>query len=83
MLAVRLYRSSAGNRQAAQRLFVFSILYLFVLFAALLVDNVGNRWSSTLPGRAAATPAASLRAEMTSRPVGSARRSTSLRAEEI
>jgi heme o synthase len=82
-LALQLCRSGAANRRAAHRLFAFSILYLFVLFAALLADNVGNRWSSTLPGRAAATPAASLPADMTSRPVGSARRSTSLRAEEI
>ena len=83
VLALQLSRSGAANRRAANRLFAFSILYLFVLFAALLADNFGNRWSSTLLWRAAATPAASSQANMTSRPVGSARRYASLRGEEI
>src|SRR5262245_65102540 len=38
-LALRLVMSSEGDRRAAHRLFVFSILYLFVLFAALLAGN--------------------------------------------
>ena len=36
------------DRRSAQRLFAFSILYLFVLFAALLLSNIGNRRSSTI-----------------------------------
>jgi heme o synthase len=42
LLAVRLNRSIKADRRAAQRLFVFSIFYLFVLFAALLVDHGGR-----------------------------------------
>jgi protoheme IX farnesyltransferase len=47
-LALRLVRSSAADRRPAHRLFAFSILYLFVLFAALLAGN----------GTARAAPAA-------------------------
>jgi heme o synthase len=39
-------RSSEADRRAAHRLFVFSITYLFVLFAALLVDSSGRSWLS-------------------------------------
>ena len=42
LLAVRLSRSVEADRRAAQRLFVFSIAYLFVLFAALLIDHPGE-----------------------------------------
>jgi heme o synthase len=38
-LALKLARSSTLDRQPAHRLFAFSILYLFVLFAALLTGN--------------------------------------------
>jgi len=43
-LAVRLHRRS--DRRDASRLFVFSIFYLFVLFAALLADHSAGRASS-------------------------------------
>jgi len=39
VLAFRLRRSSGADRRDASRLFVFSIFYLFVLFAALLADH--------------------------------------------
>jgi protoheme IX farnesyltransferase len=39
MLAVQLDRNIGGNRRAAHRLFAFSIFYLFLLFAALLLDH--------------------------------------------
>src|SRR5438477_8192993 len=39
LLALQLNRSSEANRRAAQRLFLFSIFYLFALFAAVLVDH--------------------------------------------
>jgi protoheme IX farnesyltransferase len=39
LLALRLNRSIGADRRTAHRLFVFSIFYLFVLFAALLVDH--------------------------------------------
>jgi heme o synthase len=83
VLVLQLCRSRGADRRAAHRLFGFSILYLSVLFAALLADNAGNRWSSTLPGREAAIPARSLQAETTRRSVGTARRSTTLRVGEI
>jgi protoheme IX farnesyltransferase len=38
-LALGLYRSHPADRRAAHRLFAFTILYLFVLFAALLADH--------------------------------------------
>ena len=42
VLAVQLNRSIGAERRAAQRLFLFSIAYLFVLFAALLIDHRGE-----------------------------------------
>jgi protoheme IX farnesyltransferase len=39
LLAQRLNRTKGLDRRAAHRLFVFSIVYLFVLFAALLADH--------------------------------------------
>ncbi|MET4385985.1 protoheme IX farnesyltransferase [Bradyrhizobium sp. F1.4.3] len=39
LLARQLNRSVEADRRAAHRLFVFSIAYLFVLFAALLIDH--------------------------------------------
>jgi len=38
-LAFQLSRSREADRRAAHRLFVFSIAYLFVLFAALMIDH--------------------------------------------
>jgi heme o synthase len=47
LLAARLRREREGARaqRAAQRLFGFSILYLFVLFAMLLMDAVAGRFA--------------------------------------
>jgi protoheme IX farnesyltransferase len=45
LLAGQLNRSSGADRRAAHRLFVFSISYLFVLFAALLIDHRGDSFS--------------------------------------
>jgi len=53
-LALRLYGSSNADRKAAHRLFAFSIAYLFLVFAALLIGGIGNRESSKLSWRAAA-----------------------------
>jgi protoheme IX farnesyltransferase len=45
-LALQLYRSHAADRRAAHRLFAFTILYLFLLFAALLAGHDNNGlWS--------------------------------------
>lgn len=42
LLAFQLDRSIGPDRRHAHRLFVFSIAYLFVLFATLLLDHGGN-----------------------------------------
>jgi protoheme IX farnesyltransferase len=42
LLAVQLNRSTGTDRHPAHRLFMFSIFYLFVLFAALLFDHGGD-----------------------------------------
>ena len=47
VLALQLSRSRDADRGAAHRLFVFSIIHLFVLFAALLVNPGGSPSSST------------------------------------
>jgi protoheme IX farnesyltransferase len=46
LLAVQLNRRAGADRRAARRLFVFSIFYLFALFAALLIDHGGESFSS-------------------------------------
>jgi protoheme IX farnesyltransferase len=46
LLAGQLNRSAGADRRAAQRLFLFSISYLFVLFAALLIEHGANSFSS-------------------------------------
>jgi heme o synthase len=69
VLALRLNRSSNGNRPAARRLFVFSISYLFLLFAALLADHVGEPRSTTLSTRDALSGAASIQAETARRSI--------------
>jgi protoheme IX farnesyltransferase len=53
-LAVQLRRSRGVNQHAAHRLFAFSILYLFLLFAALLISSA-NQSTMTLSARADAT----------------------------
>src|SRR5258708_30359699 len=45
LLAFQLNRDIGADRRAAHRLFGFSIFYLFVLFAALLVDHGGGSFS--------------------------------------
>jgi hypothetical protein len=44
-LALQLNRSREADRRAAHRLFVFSIAYLFLLFATLLVDHNGGAFA--------------------------------------
>ena len=46
LLAGQLNRTAEADRRTAHRLFVFSIAYLFVLFAALLVDRGSGPFSS-------------------------------------
>jgi protoheme IX farnesyltransferase len=47
LLAMQLRRSSDAEKRSAPRLFVFSILYLFLLFAALLVDAAAHHGRTT------------------------------------
>ena len=47
LLAHQLNRSIEADRRAAHRLFVFSIFYLFMLFAALLIDHGRGSFSPT------------------------------------
>jgi protoheme IX farnesyltransferase len=61
LLAFQLNRSATADRRAAHRLFVFSIAYLFVLFACLLVDNNRGTFAPTRSSfgeRASASPSA-------------------------
>ncbi|WFU45500.1 heme o synthase (plasmid) [Bradyrhizobium sp. CB82] len=61
LLAVRLSRSAETDRRAAHGLFVFSIAYLFLLFATLLADHGGSTFTPRRPShddRAGASPSA-------------------------
>jgi protoheme IX farnesyltransferase len=49
LLAFQLNRNIGADRRTAHRLFVFSIFYLFVLFAALLVNHGGDSLSPMHP----------------------------------
>jgi heme o synthase len=71
LLAGQLHRSIEADRRAAHRLFVFSIFYLFVLFAAVLVDRGGDSFSPMRAFHAGRT-AGSVRTELESSAVRSA-----------
>jgi protoheme IX farnesyltransferase len=64
-LAFRLHAGRGTDRRAAQRLFGFSIVHLFVLFAALLLSNIDTRWLSTILPRAQFTFTSCLQDETT------------------
>lgn len=60
LLAGQLNRSTGADRSAAHRLFVFSIFYLFALFAALLIDHGTGSFSpmrTSHGGRGVSVPA--------------------------
>ena len=82
-LAWQLGRSSKADRRAAHRLFAFSIFYLFVLFAALLVSNTNNRRPTLLSAHAAWTVAVPAQADSLTHPVQTALSSSSLSADEV
>jgi heme o synthase len=83
VLAFRLHRSSDADRRDASRLFAFSILYLALLFAALLADHSGDPSSSILSSRGARTGAASVQAARLTCPVRTACSFTRVRADEV
>jgi len=83
VLSFQLSRSSEADRRSAHRLFVFSIFYLFVLFAALLTGSGNHRWSSMLSSWGAWTVAENVQAESLARLVRTACSSTTVRADEV
>jgi heme o synthase len=82
-LALQLSRSPEGDRRAAHRLFAFSIAYLFVLFAALLVDHGGGARSSTLGPKDVRGAAESVRIDLLSAAVHPDRGFIAGRASEV
>ncbi len=83
VLAFRLHGSTDADRRDASRLFVFSIFYLFLLFAAILADHSSGPSSSILSSRGARTGAASVQAERLTCPVRTACSFTSVRIDEV
>src|SRR5215831_11187170 len=81
-LAIQLHRSSKLDRKAAHRLFAFSIAYLFLLFAALLIGSIGNRGSSLPSWRAASACSEPAQDTVSGAPLGTACNSTSANADE-
>jgi protoheme IX farnesyltransferase len=79
-LAFQLRRSRGTERRDASRLFVFSIFYLFLLFAALLADHGGG--PSIHSSHSARTDAASVHAERPACSVRTACSFTSVTADE-
>jgi protoheme IX farnesyltransferase len=82
LLAGQLNRSAGADRRAAHRLFVFSIFYLFTLFAALLVDHGDGSLSPMRPPHAGRT-AGSVHAEPLPGAVRSARSFINLSTSEV
>ncbi|WP_080752127.1 heme o synthase [Bradyrhizobium japonicum] len=74
MLAFLLDRSIGPDRRPAHRMFVFSIFYLFALFAAFLVDHCGDSFRRTHASHAGV--GTSVRAELPPAAVRSAWRAT-------
>ena len=82
VLALRLRRSKGTNRQAAHRLFVFSISYLFLLFAALLASTGGHQWWPMLSERSAPIATGSVETEFLPSLERTARTSNSVNTDE-
>jgi protoheme IX farnesyltransferase len=83
VLAWQLRRASEADRRAAHRLFAFSIVYLFTLFAALLASNVGHRWSSMLSARAAPTDVGAVQVRSVAQPLWIARSPAGVSSDEV
>jgi len=72
VLAVKLHRSSETDRRAGQRVFMFSIVYLFVLFAALLAGDGARHNPPTVSAYAALSASAPVQAQFRPRPAETA-----------
>jgi protoheme IX farnesyltransferase len=83
LLSFQLTRSGETDRRAAHRLFMFSIFYLFVLFAALLADHARAPSDSIISSRVARTAVRSLQAEPPACPVRTACSAGSVGADEV
>jgi protoheme IX farnesyltransferase len=83
VLAFRLLGRGGADRRDASRLFVFSISYLFVLFAALLADHSADRWSSVSSARAARTAVQTVQSVPPPRSVRPGYSSTTVQADEV
>jgi len=83
LLACQLHRTSEANRRAAHRLFAFSIVYLFALFAALLASNGTNRWPSTPFAPVALNDVGSMHSESAARSVWIGRRAAVFGSGEV
>jgi heme o synthase len=83
VLAFRLRRSAGTDRRDASRLFVFSIFYLALLFAALLADHNGDPSSSIFSSLGARTDVASVQVQHLTCPVRTACSFTSVRTDEV
>jgi heme o synthase len=82
LLAGQLNRSGGADRRPARRLFVFSIFYLFALFAALLIDH-GSRSFSPMRSSHGADTVGSVRAEPLPGAVRGARNFTNFRTSGV
>ncbi|HWL75691.1 MAG TPA: hypothetical protein VNQ74_17645, partial [Burkholderiaceae bacterium] len=82
LLAFQLNRSTGTDRRAPHRLFAFSIPYLFVLFAALLVDHGGGAFSHMRSSRDGYT-VGSVHVELLPRAVRSAHSFINLSTGEV
>jgi heme o synthase len=81
--AWQLRRSEESDRQAPRRLFLFSISYLFLLFAALLTDGSSSRWLSPASSRISPPVLTSAQAATLPRAVRTAHGSTIATADEV
>jgi heme o synthase len=82
-LALQLRRAGETDWKAAHRLFAFSIVYLFVLFAALLADHSADRWSWMPSARLEPSAVGSAQARAAARLVQTAHSSTGQNADEV
>jgi heme o synthase len=82
LLAGRIKRSAGVDRKAAHRLFMFSIFYLFALFAVLLIGH-GNGPSSKMRSSHVSRTVESAHAEFPPGAVRTARSFTNLSTGEV